>query len=63
MPDMKGRHMGIPPVGGRNAGDRISGGGDLSLPPPEHSHIVYYNKAHYGPVSGGRAEAEVKGDQ
>ena len=29
----------------------------------EHSHTVYCNQAHYGPVYEGRAEDGVRGDQ
>ena len=55
--------MGIPHDGSRNGGGWNSGGVDLRLLPPEHSFTVYCNQDHYGPVSGGRAEAGVKGDQ
>ena len=58
-----GRRMGIPPAGGSDDGGGTSGVGDLNLPPPEHSCTVYCNKAHYGPVSVGGAEAGVKDDQ
>ena len=58
-----GQSMGLSPAGGRDGRDRIAGGGDLNLPPPEHSCTVYCDQAHYGPVSGGRAEAGVKGRQ
>ena len=55
--------MGIPPAGGCNGGGRTTGGVDLPLPPPEHSRTVYFNQAHYGPVSSSRADSSVKGDQ
>ena len=55
--------MGIPPAGGRYGGGGTAGGEDLLLPPPEHIHTVYFYHAHYGTVTGGRAEARVKGDQ
>ena len=55
--------MGLSPAGGRGGGGGTAGGGDLRLPPPEHSRTVYYDQAHYGPVSGGGAEAGVKGGQ
>ena len=55
--------MGIYPSEGRGGGGGISGGGNLCLLPPEHSSTIYCNQAHYGPVSGGGAEAGVKGDQ
>ena len=58
-----GRSMGIPPSGGRGGGGRTTGGGELRLLPPEHSCTVYCCQDHYGPVSGGRAEAGIKGDQ
>ena len=59
----KGWCMGIPPSGGRNGGGGTTGGGDLRIPLTEHSHAVYCNQYHYGPVSGGGSEAGVKGDQ
>ena len=37
----KGWRMGLPPSGGCDFGGGIAGGGDLHLPPPEHSHTVY----------------------
>ena len=46
-----------------DGGDRIAGGGKLSLILIENSRTVYCNQAHYGPVYGGRAEARYKGDQ
>ena len=55
--------MGSSPTGGHNGGGGIVGGRDLHLPPPEHSHIVYCDQAHYGPMSGGGAEDGVKYDQ
>ena len=49
---------------GRNSGRGvITGGGYLHLPPPEHSHTVHFNQAHYGPVSGDEAAAGIKGGQ
>ena len=50
-------------AGGRDRRGRISGSGYLYIPPPEHSDTVYCDQAHYGPVSGGGAEAGVKGGQ
>ena len=45
-------------------GSGIEGGGDLSLvPPTETNCTVYYDQAHYGPMSGGETEAAVKGGQ
>ena len=55
--------MGPSTAVGRDGRGVISGGGDLRLPPPENSCTVYCDQAHYGPVSGGRAEAGVKGGQ
>ena len=46
-----------------DGGDRIAGGGNLSLILIENSRTVYCNQAHYGPVYGGGAEAGVKGGQ
>ena len=57
------QRTGIPPSGGRNDGGCTAGGRDLHILPPEHSHTVYCDQAHYGPVSGGGAEARVKGSQ
>ena len=53
--------MVIFPAGGHDSGGWIVGVGDLRLPPPEHSCAVYCNRDHYGSVSGGGAEAGVKG--
>ena len=55
--------MDIPPTGGRDGRGVIAGGGDLLLPPPEHSGTVYCNQAHYGPVSSSGAKSRVKVDQ
>ena len=44
-------------------GGGITGGGDLRLLPTEPSCTFHCNQAHYGPISGGRAEAGVKGGQ
>ena len=46
-----GWSKGLPPSGEGNGGDRTAGGGDLCIPPPEHSRKVYYNQACYGLVS------------
>ena len=40
-----------------------TGGVDLCLLPPEHSHTVHCDQAHYGPVSGGGEASKVTGDQ
>ena len=58
-----GWSMNISPTGGRYGGGGIAGGGYLRLPLPEHSLKVYCDQAHYGSVSGGGAEAGVKGGQ
>ena len=50
-------------AGGSDSGCGITGGGDLCIPPSDHSHPVHCNQAHYGPVSGGNIEARVKGGQ
>ena len=55
--------MGLSPSGGRYGGGGIVGGGDLRLPPLEHSCTVYCGQAHYVLMSGSRSEAKVKGDQ
>ena len=62
-PEMMGRSMGIYPAGRRDGRGRITGGGDLRLPPSEHSHIFYCKQDYYGPVSGGGSEAGVEGSQ
>ena len=41
-------------VGGNGRGGH-AGGGDLRSPPSEHCCIIYHDKAHYEPVSGGSA--------
>ena len=58
-----GRWMGVSPTRGRDGGGGIIGGVDLRLPLTEHSHTVHCNQDHYGPVSGGGAEAGDKGGQ
>ena len=55
--------MDITPARGYHVVGMNTGGGDLSLPPQENSRKVNCNQAHYGPVSGGGAEAGVKGCQ
>ena len=44
--------MGVPPTGGSDDRGGITGGGDLRLPPPEHSHTFHCEEAHYVPVYG-----------
>ena len=46
-----------------DGGGGPAGGGDLCLPPPEHSCTVYYDQAHYGLVSGGEADTGDTGIQ
>ena len=41
----------------------ITEGGDLRLPPPEHSKIVYCYQYHYEPVSSGGEASRVMGVQ
>ena len=48
--------MGTNTDGGHYGGSGTSGGEYLRLPPPEKSHTVYCDQAHYGPVYGGGAE-------
>ena len=45
--------MGVSPAGGCDGGGGVTGGGDLRLPPLEHSHTVHCGQSHYGPVSSG----------
>ena len=35
------RRLGLPPTGGCDGRGRFAGGGDLCLPPPEHSSAIY----------------------
>ena len=54
--DREGWWVIIYPAGGSDGGFRVTGGGDLRLPPLENSHTVHCDQAHYGPVSlGGEA--------
>ena len=53
--------MVISPDEGCYGGGVIAEGGDLHILPPEQSRTVYYDQAHYGPVSGDGAEAGFKG--
>ena len=55
--------MGVFPSGGSNGRGGIKEYGYLLLSPPEHSCTVHCIQAHYGPVSGGEAEAGVNGGQ
>ena len=38
-----GQRLGLPPAGGCNGGGRFTGGGDLNIPLPKHSHTIYCN--------------------
>ena len=48
-----GRSLVLPPAGGCDGAGVCAGGGDLHLPPPEHSCTIYLDYTYYGPVSGG----------
>ena len=41
----------------------VTGGVDLFLPPPEHSHTVHCDQAHNGKISGSREASGVTGVQ
>ena len=58
-----GRWMVVYPTGRRNGRCIVTGSGDLRLPPPENSHTVHCDQAHYGPMSGVGAAGGVKGVQ
>ena len=52
------RSIGLSFSAGCDGRGGIEGCGDLSLvPPTEQICIVYYDQAHYGPMSGGKVEA------
>ena len=55
--------MGVSPAEGSDCGGIITGCGDLDLPPSENNCSVHCDQAHYIYVSGGGAEAGVKGGQ
>ena len=55
--------MGVSPVGGGDVEGGVTVGGDLSIPPPEHSHTFHFNQSHYIPVYGGREASWVTGGQ
>ena len=61
--ERKGRRMVISPAVVSDDGGGIEEGGDLYIPPPEHSQTFYCDQDHYGPVSEGVEEAGVKGFQ
>ena len=50
-----GQEMDAPSPGEGDGGGGCALVGDLRCPPPEHLRIIYRDKAHYGPVSGGGA--------
>ena len=39
----EGQRVDISPAGGRDGGSGTAVGGEILLPPPEHSHTVYCN--------------------
>ena len=45
--------LGLSPAGGIYHVGMVTGGEDIRLPLPEHSHTFHCNQAHYVPVSGG----------
>ena len=45
--------VGLTPTGRGYGRGGHTVGGDIRCPPPEHSFTIYFDKAHYGPVSGG----------
>ena len=53
--------MHIYPAGRGDVGGGVTGGGDLSIPPPEHSRIFHCNKSHCGTVYGGVDASGVMG--
>ena len=52
--------LGLTPAGGCDGGGGFSGGGDLRLPPPEHSSAIYCNKDYYGNMSRRKSESRAK---
>ena len=42
----------LTPTSKGNGGGEHKGGEDIRLPTPEQCRTIYFNKAHYGPVSG-----------
>ena len=49
------------PTGGGDGVDGNKGGGDLCIPPPEHSSTIHFYQAHYVPVSVGGSTPGKKG--
>ena len=47
--------------GGVDYVGRCAEGGYLLCPPSEHRCVIYHNKAHYGPVSGGSTAPRSEG--
>ena len=58
-----GHYIGVSLAGGRDGRGGITEGGDLCLPPIEHSRTVYCGQAHYIPMSVVGAEDWVMGGQ
>ena len=52
-----------PPSGGRDGRGGTEGGGDIRLPPPEHSHTFYCDQTHNETLYGGIKEAGFKGEK
>ena len=50
-----GWYTDVPYPGGGDGRSGHAGGGYLRILPPEHRHVIYCDKAHYGPVSDGVA--------
>ena len=57
----EGRCVDIPHNGGSGGRGGTAGSAYLSLPPPEHSHIVHCDQTYYGHVSGGGADTTAMG--
>ena len=60
---MRGEGEGVYPDGGGDGEGGVTVGGDLRLPPPEHNHIVHYNRYNYGPVYSGKEASKVTSGQ
>ena len=50
-----------PPTGRGDGGGGHIAGGDICIPPLEHSHTIYCDRAHYINMSGGSAETGGEG--
>ena len=53
--------MGLPRTGRGDGGGGHTVCGYIYFPPPEHICTIYYDKAHYGTVSGGGLDPGIKG--